>query len=59
MEVTCREMLRPKTISEELVRSAQWSKNANQFQCMECGKKYKKPRETCSKCGGSDIDVAN
>lgn len=28
------------------------------FQCQECGKKYKKPRERCSKCGGCDIDLA-
>ena len=63
MNITCREMLRPKTIQEELNRAAQWSQNSKQhivpqFQCMECGKKYRKPRETCTKCGGCDIDLS-
>lgn len=28
------------------------------FQCLECGARYIKPRETCRECGGADIDLA-
>lgn len=32
--------------------------SASVFKCQECGKKYSRPVEECSKCGGSDIDLA-
>jgi len=27
------------------------------FKCQECGKKFNTPREECSRCGSSDIDI--
>jgi uncharacterized OB-fold protein len=29
-----------------------------QWQCQECGRKWKNHRRTCPKCGSTDVDIA-